>query len=50
MSLSVQKAGLIAYRRGRATILARERLEAASCECYRAATDLINAVTDESHT
>jgi CRP-like cAMP-binding protein len=45
---TLQKAGLIAYHRGRVTILDRERLEEASCECYRAATDLINAVTDES--
>ncbi len=46
----LQKAGLITYHRGHVTILDRERLEAASCECYRAATDLINAVTDGSHT
>ncbi len=26
----------------------RERLEDASCECYRAATNLLNAVTDGS--
>ena len=43
---TLQKAGLIAYHRGHVTILERERLEAASCECYRAATDLINGVTD----
>jgi CRP-like cAMP-binding protein len=42
---TVQKAGLITYHRGHVTIVDRERLEAASCECYRAATDLLNSVT-----
>lgn len=45
---TLQKAGLITYHRGHVTIVDRERLEAASCECYRAATDLINAATDGS--
>jgi CRP-like cAMP-binding protein len=47
---TLQKAGLIKYRHGRVTIVDRKNLEAASCECYRAATDLLNAVTDGSHT
>ena len=42
---TLQHAGLITHYRGQVTILNRKRLEAASCECYRAATDLIQAVT-----
>jgi CRP-like cAMP-binding protein len=44
---TLQKAGLITYHRGRVTIVDREKLEEASCECYRAATDLLKAVTEE---
>jgi len=43
---TLQKAGLIKYRHGRITIVDRKNLEAASCECYRAATDLLKGVTD----
>jgi CRP-like cAMP-binding protein len=43
---TLQKAGLIKYRHGRVTVVDREHLEAASCECYRAATDLLKRVTD----
>jgi Mn-dependent DtxR family transcriptional regulator len=43
---TLQKAGLIKYRHGHVTIVDRENLEAASCECYRTATDLLEAVTD----
>ena len=43
---TLQKAGLIKYRHGSVTIVDREHLEAASCECYRAATDLLKRVTD----
>lgn len=32
---TLRKAGLIAYHRGRVTVLNREGLEATSCECYR---------------
>jgi hypothetical protein len=32
---TLQKAGLITYHRGHLTIVDREKLEAASCECYR---------------
>ncbi len=41
----LQKAGLITYKHGRVTIVNRKGLEAASCECYRAATDLLQRVT-----
>jgi CRP-like cAMP-binding protein len=42
---TLQRARLITYQRGRLTILDRPKLEAASCECYRTATDLLNSVT-----
>ena len=42
---TLQKAGLITYRRGRVSILQRDKLESASCECYRAATILLQSVT-----
>jgi hypothetical protein len=44
---TLQKAGLIQYRHGHVTIVDRENLESASCECYRAATDLLESVTDD---
>lgn len=40
---TLQRAGLISYHRGRLTIVDGEGLEAASCECYRATTDLMKA-------
>src|SRR5688572_13638517 len=42
---TLQKAGLITYHRGHITIVDRQRLESASCECYRTATDLLKNVT-----
>ena len=42
---TLQRAGLITYHRGRVTVLDRKGLESASCECYRAATNLLEAVT-----
>ena len=38
---NVVEGGLIKYRHGHVTIGDRENLEAASCECYLAATDLL---------
>ena len=31
----LQRSGLIEYKRGRVTILDRENLEAAACDCYK---------------
>jgi CRP-like cAMP-binding protein len=45
---TLQKAGLIKYHRGHVTVVDREQLEAASCECYQTATDLLTAVTRRS--
>jgi hypothetical protein len=35
----------ITYHRGHVSIVDREKLESASCECYRTATDLLRNVT-----
>ena len=45
---TLQKAGLITYHRGHLTVVDRENLEAASCECYRTTTDLLKAVIRRS--
>src|SRR5438093_2138608 len=47
---TLQKAGLITYHRGHVTIRDREQLEAASCECYRAATEILRNVTNARRT
>jgi CRP-like cAMP-binding protein len=39
----LQKAGLIKYHRGELTVVDREQLEAAACECYRTAANLQSA-------
>jgi len=44
---TLQKAGLITYRRGRVSVLDRDKLESASCECYQTATTLLQSVTAE---
>jgi CRP-like cAMP-binding protein len=43
---TLQSAGLIEYHRGLVTVLDREKLEAASCECYRVTTEALQAVTN----
>ena len=44
-SRALQRAGLITYHRGRVKVLHRKGLEAASCECYRTTTNLLQGVT-----
>ena len=44
VAAKLQKAGLITYHRGQLTIVDREQLEAAACECYRTAANLVAAV------
>ena len=41
---TLQKAGLITYHRGQITIVDREKLESASCECYETTTELLRHV------
>ena len=41
---ALQRAGLITYRRGQISILDRESLEHASCECYQVTADLLAGV------
>jgi len=41
---TLQKAGLITYHRGHVSIVDREKLEAASCECYRVVRKLLASV------
>jgi CRP-like cAMP-binding protein len=39
---TLQEAGFIQYRRGRVTVVDRDGLESASCECYRVAMGQLN--------
>ncbi len=41
---TLQRKGLITYRRGRVSILNHQALAAASCECYWTATRVLNSV------
>jgi len=41
VAATLQRAGLITYHRGLVTIVDRERLEAAACECYRITAAII---------
>jgi Mn-dependent DtxR family transcriptional regulator len=45
---TLQKAGLITYHRGQVTILDREKLEDASCECYRSVTQMLLNATERN--
>jgi CRP-like cAMP-binding protein len=47
---TLQKAGLITYHRGQLAIVDREKLESASCECYRTTADLLRKVTAPADT
>jgi CRP-like cAMP-binding protein len=42
---TLQRAGFITYHRGHVSIVDRPSLESASCECYRAAAELMSGVT-----
>jgi CRP-like cAMP-binding protein len=42
---TLQQAGMIQYSRGRITILDREKLESATCECYRMIKQEFNRLT-----
>ena len=44
VSGTLQKAGLIQFHRGQLTIVDREQLEEAACECYRTAANLVEAL------
>ena len=46
IAASLQTAGLIEYHRGLVTVVDKKKLEAASCECYRTTTALLQAVTN----
>lgn len=45
----LQKAGVISYRRGRMTIVDRDGLEGASCECYGAVQEHFNRLLPGFH-
>jgi CRP-like cAMP-binding protein len=44
---TLQRAGLITYRRGLISILNREQLQEASCECYRVTSDLLDRISGD---
>ena len=47
VAATLQRAGLIAYRRGRVTIADDERLEAAACECYGITAVVLDSLTPQ---
>ena len=46
---SLQERGLISYRRGRVTIVSRENLEKAACDCYRVCKEALNSLYQPAH-
>ena len=48
VAATLQKAGVIAYHRGHLTVINREKLEFASCECYRVTAELLKDVIRRS--
>jgi len=48
VAATLQKAGLITYRRGRVAVVDRAGLEDASCECYRTVTALVNRASSSA--
>ena len=44
---TLQRAGLVAYHRGKLRIVNRLKLEKTSCECYRATVRLLDELTDK---
>jgi CRP-like cAMP-binding protein len=44
VAATLQRAGLITYRRGRVTIVDRDRLEAAACECYAVTAAIVDGL------
>jgi len=47
---SLREAGLISYNHGTLTVLDRQGLEAASCECYRAIRDELSGPSRSART
>jgi CRP-like cAMP-binding protein len=46
---SLQERGLISYRRGRVTIVSRENLEKAACDCYRVCKQALHSLYQPAH-
>ena len=48
VAATLQRAGLITYRRGLVTVVDRERLEAAACECYAITAAIVRSLAPNS--